>query len=316
MNVKVAFGANNPNIACFSSDHFEVLEDTSNGLGVVHFDKDGVTPLFMDRKARVFVAGFHKGQDYSEPVLDSYNAKFVEPKDDFRGWKVPLQADHQPRSCNNTIGHPRKMWREGKEEFAILRYVGKEAVEKAQLGLYGPLSVGIDLVEGKWEHIAHTPFPHFDNTEAFEKSEKKGDKTMDPKKEVTTPPTAELAEFTKMKEEFARQQEEFAKQLATMEAERAKLAKEVQFAKDKELIETFSRPNEKGHIRTTPGMKDEELALFHSLNDEQRKLFEAYKAKMPAFIDTNIYNTQQFSKPGEETDEDATAKAKRMAGKA
>ena len=109
MNVRVTFDANNPNVACFSSDRFEVLQDTKDGLGVVHFDKDGVTPLYMDRKARVFIAGQHRGRDYSESVLDSYNSKFVEPKDDLRGWKVPLQADHQPRSCNNTIGHPRKM---------------------------------------------------------------------------------------------------------------------------------------------------------------------------------------------------------------
>lgn len=295
----------------------EIINFTAADMpdNTVIFSEDIQPGESIVRSARLFYVGRHKGRNYTKADL----AKIV---DNFKlHEEIPIQLDHS-KSARDTIGFPQKIWLSngGTEIYGDLEFRGKDNVEKVRLGLWKKLSIGLGIShpEMKMDHVAVTPFPALEGAEMFDNSEeKKGSEIMDPKEDKKE--TVDFAQFEAMKAEFSKQQAEFTKQkeqLATMEAERAKLAEEVQFAKDKELIETFSRPNEKGHIRTTPGMKDEELALFHSLNDEQRKLFEAYKAKMPAFIDTNIYNTQQFSKPGEETDEEAQAKAKRMAGKA
>jgi hypothetical protein len=234
--VTVTNDKDHKDLVYFSSGQFTLLEDPE--LGIVNFDKEN-NPLYVDRKARVFVAGVHRGRPYATADLDEYAKNFPEPKDELRGWKVPLQADHTPRSCQNTIGHPRKLWREGNELFSINRYVGKESVEKVQAGLYGPLSISLDLKNKCVEHIAHTPYPQLDDMEVFDKSEK-GDEIMADQK------TVDFAEFTKMQEDFARrkadaekQQAEFAKAqelLATYEKEKAELTDKVQFAADEKFV--------------------------------------------------------------------------------
>ncbi len=261
------------------------------------FSQDTQPGERLMKRGRVFYVGTHKGRYYGPEDLKKIVSNF--PAEG-----IPLQLGHST-SARDTIGYQRtaELSQDGTEIHGNIEILGRDNVEKTRLGLWKKLSSALALRDLIPEHLAVTPFPYLPKAMMFDNidNNKKGSETMDPKEDKKE--TVDFAQFEAMKAEFSKQQEEFAKQkekLATMEAERAKLAEEVQFAKDKEQIEIFSRPDKKGHIRTTPGMKDEELALFHSLNEEQRKLFEAYKAKMPAFIDTNIYNTQQFSKPGEE----------------
>lgn len=93
-----------------------------------------------------------------------------------------------------------------------------------------------------------------------------------------------FTEFQKMKS-----------QMEKMEKENAKLQDTVQYDKDKDFIEEFVQMG-----KTTPAMKDHEVDLYHSLNDEQRESFKKWKDSQPVLIDYSVHNIRSFEKPGED----------------
>ena len=55
-------------IEIFTADNFELLENI-DGMGMVCFEKETKTP-YIDRKARIFEAGIHRGKPYTEGDID------------------------------------------------------------------------------------------------------------------------------------------------------------------------------------------------------------------------------------------------------
>lgn len=280
----------------------EIINFTAADMpdNTVIFSEDIQPGESIVRSARLFYVGRHKGRDYTKADL----AKIV---DNFKlHEEIPIQLDHS-KSSRDTIGFPQKIWLSngGTELHGDLEFRGKDNVEKIRLGLWKKLSIGLGIKhpDMKMDHIAVTPFPALEGAAMFDNLEdKKGSEIMLPTDEKVEF-TKLQEEFTKLKEDAEKRQEEFAKAretIATYERERAELAERVRFADDEKTIETFSQPDAEGNIKTTPGMKAEELALYHSLSDEQRELFSKYKAKMPAFLNTKILNTQTAKKPGED----------------
>jgi len=250
------------------------------------------------KKARLFYVGTHKGRDYSAAALKKVADSFEE---------VPLQLDHS-KSARDTVGIVRKTWLEqdGKELHGELEFLGRDPVEKVRLGLWTKLSVGMTIKqpEMKLMEVSVTPFPALAAAQVFsENNDSKGVEAMDPKTKETTvtaaaaEETVKMADYEAMKVEFAAAQA----RLATMEAEKAEAVQKLRFAEDKEFIEAFCQGP---HIKTTPAMKEAELKLYNSLDEEQRALFAAVKKAQPALIDTTIYGTQKASKPGEDFDEE------------
>ena len=73
-------------IEIFTADNFELLEN-SDGMGVVCFEKETKT-LYVDRRARIFEAGVHRGNTYTWSDIDQYVKNFKPPIHELRGWKV------------------------------------------------------------------------------------------------------------------------------------------------------------------------------------------------------------------------------------
>jgi len=290
----------------------EIINFTAADMpdNTVIFSEDIQPGESITKSARLFYIGKHKGRDYGKGDL----ARIVQNFSPDEG--IPLQLDHS-KSARDTIGFPKKLWlsSDGTEIHGDLEFRGRDNVEKVRLGLWKKLSIalGIKHPDMKMDHVAVTPFPALEGAAMFDNSkDKKGSDTMDEKVEFTKL----QEEFAKLKEDADKRQAEFTKAqelLATYEKEKAELAEKVRFADDEKTIETFSQPDAEGNVKTTPGMKAEELALYHSLSDGQRELFAKYKEKMPAFLNTKILNTQSATKPGEkEMDEE---RVKRLCAK-
>lgn len=262
------------------------------------------------KRGRFFYAGTHKGRTYGsnelKKICDNWNPE-----------GIPLQLGHS-RSTKDTIGYARNPQVIGGTEIqGDVEILGRDNVEKARLGLWKKLSMGLTLKNMVPEHLAVESFPCLEKATMFNDKTEKGDENKMADETINFQAELEKtrAEFEKAKQQLA----EFAQvkeRMATMEAESAKLVDQLRFAEDEKLIETFCQPDARGQIKTTPAMRDLELELYHSLDDKQREIFSKYKSAQPPCVDTRVYNSQKHLKPGEQSDEEATAQAKRMAGKA
>ncbi|MGE0493276.1 MAG: hypothetical protein AB7S38_28975 [Vulcanimicrobiota bacterium] len=261
---------------------------------------------WYERPTLLFYAGRHKGRDYTEQDLDDVVEQFHSPIGG-EDWEAPSQVDHSD-SARDTIGHPRRVWRDGKELFGILRFIGEEPVRKAKNGLWRRVSAGFTRVNGrlKLDHVGITPFPALTRAATFddraEEPEEKDDDMPDmPKKEetktveqgqqtegqakddkVTETKPEEKQEFTRtiepaagedalaaMREEFARKTQEWETRMAAVEAENMESKKKLRFSELTRMVDTFSEPRTGTNGRQS-------VKTVPAMRDAELKLLETF----------------------------------------
>ncbi len=257
------------------------------------------------KKARLFYAGKHKGQEYNEADIDKMISNF--PADG-----VPIQLDHSEKA-KDTVGISKKVFKKGGELWGELEFVGSETVDKIKNGLWKKLSVGLAMNKDNYRvrEISVTPFPALPQAQIFSESviyfggEKMGNENQEKSEKMVEnqEKTVSFAEFEKMKHEFTEKLEEEQKM-------REEAFKKLQFEEDKQVIVKFVESG-----KTTPAMKENELKLFNSLDAEQKKLFLEVKKNQPAFYELGkVYNTAEAKKiSGEEDEKQVKMKAEEIA---
>lgn len=257
------------------------------------------------KKARIFYAGTHKGKTYTEKDLED----LVKNSDPSK--TIPVQLDHSS-SAKDTVGKGLKFEKVGNEIYADLEFKGKDNVEKINSGLWEKLSCGLKIDDDAMSirEISVTPFPALDDARILHNDGKEGgNENVKINADAKTDPAGKteqhnadgekiinFAEFSALKSEVVQMREE-----------KAALEKKIQFAEDEKTIDNFVLEG-----RTTPAMRDKELALFNSLDEAGKQSFLDYKATQPTFVDFNVYNTASFSKPGEMSNSEAEAEAEKL----
>lgn len=151
---------------------------------------EGAEGPAIEKEARLFYTGRHKGREYTGADLASIADAFTAPAgaDD---WTVPVQLDHSD-SARDTQGHVRRVWVDGDSLMGVLRFVGAEAVERVKDGRWKRLSVGLRIKPSlSLREVSLTPFPHLPMASTFTEGDDDDMKTEEKAPEaVETPPQA------------------------------------------------------------------------------------------------------------------------------
>lgn len=165
-----------------------------------------INPEHIVKMAEVFNAKIEKIKASGrEPVMSDFQ---------------PAQVDHLPGAFDTVgrlIGPLKVEVKDGKQTlFGVIRFLGKENIERAKDGRFTHLSVGIDSLKScELDEISITPFPACKNAILLSN---KGACMTEEEKKKKAEEEAKLAEEEKAKEE------EEAKKLAAEEEEKKKLA--------------------------------------------------------------------------------------------
>lgn len=263
------------------------------------------------KKSRLFYPGTHNGKKFVESDIRKIAESFV------TGEFVPLQLDHSD-SARDTIGRVLSVFQEGDTLYGHLLFLGKDAVENVRLGKWKKVSIGIKLKDRKLFEVSITPFPALDNAEIFSTKgmtelsntagKVKGQQDATPEKQAEEVKTdfkvdkieakVDVMEFRELQSNFLKiykMHEASEKKNKDLEARLDTTEKELRLKQDEDFVETFARSG-----KTTPAMKDAETKLYHSLNEEQRKLFVAFKEASPVIVDFKMHNTTNAQKPGDD----------------
>lgn len=279
---------------------------------------------YIDKYARLFKAGTHRGKPYTEADLDTMVSKFRRPATEV-DWTTPIYKDHKAK-LDNLIGNVRSVERRGRELFGWLRFIGSKAVDKVRSGLWRKLSSGIYYAGKELDEVSVLPDPHFDDTQLFHQSheedesampttKKEEDKDQDgggKSKETPVTPPAPVPPADD-KENFSAQlrqvndnwEARFSQSEAERKADRARLE-----AQDKEL-ETYRkermRATASGRVelfrsqgKTTKFMSALETDFVESLDDAQFEKYAKLKEAQPCFADFQTYGSQENSRPGDD----------------
>ena len=288
-------------------DDAEILDDGETFAEGTIGEIAGFTTPWIEKPARLFRAGVHRGKSYTEADLDTMASSVTAPKTD-RDWAVPVQLDHS-ESARDTVGNVRRAWREGSILKGVLRFVGAEAVEKSRNGTWKRLSVGL-RPNLSLREVSVTPFPFFPDTETFKEDimEKETTKTE-------AAPQADKGDV--FAERLAEMERQFAERTAKLEADAVESRKMIdaqqQLIRFTELTALVDKFSETG--KTVPVMRDAELAFVKTLSEEQVALFSALKATQPKFIDLTQKGYVEFKKAphADASMEDAEDEAEKLA---
>lgn len=231
------------------------------------------------KRARIFYTGTHKGRKYSVDDLKKIQDNFKTEDD------IDVRLDHSG-SARDIIGKVRKIEVVGNELFGDLEFLGKENVDNIRLGKWGKLSCGLEFDDQTYK---------LGEVSVVTKPALPAAKVLHSDEPVNENPDVNMAEYVKM-EEFA-----------VLKARNEEMAKKILFTEDEKVIDRFCREG-----RTTPSMREKELAHFHSLTVSQKQAFLEYKATQPILVDTKVYNRQSYSPPGEMSREEADAEADKL----
>lgn len=260
---------------------------------------------YIEMPTKLFYTGTHKGVPYNEAKLDRIAANFQEPAS-FRDWSVPAQLDHKEDS-RSTIGNLRKVWRTGQDLWGTARFIGEEAVRNVKNGLWRKVSMSVWPVSERIREFSITPFPHLTGTATFSdtNTESEDEPTMadKPKTDKAPAPETKTEEAPKTYSQSAIEQmlQQFNAKTAALEArveasesKNQELEQVVRFAQVTKEVDSFSEAH-----KTSPAMRNEELALLQTFSDEQMELYRKLKAKQPQVVDTNVYGDQDPEKVAE-----------------
>lgn len=263
------------------------------------------------KKSRLFYPGTHNGKKFVEDDIRKIAESFV------TGEFIPLQLDHSD-SARDTIGRVINVFQEGDTLYGHLLFLGKDAVENVRLGKWKKVSIGIKLRDRKLFEVSITPFPALTDAEIFSTkgmtelsntagkvkgqqdaaAEKQAEEVKTDFKVDKIEAQVDVMEFRELQSNFVKLHEMFTaseKEKETLKASLATTQKELRLKQDEDFVETFAKAG-----KTTPAMKDAETKLFHSLNEEQRKLFVAFKEASPVIVDYKMYSSANAQKPGDD----------------
>lgn len=272
-----------------------------SGNRVEGVTEDGIPWIEVD--ATLFYTGRHRPKDplWTAKDLDAMNAQFQPPTGDL-DWSVPIQLDHSD-SARDTQGHLRLTWREkltvdGEEREGLkgrLRYVGQDAVEKVKAGLYRKLSLSIYLDSKAIREVTVTPFPQLagatNHTESEEETvnktaAKEAPAAAEQQKEPDAKTFAE-GSLEAFRAEFAERTRKQQEQIDAQQRLIQEQGKIIRFAELTRIVDKYSSEN-----KTLPSMRDAELALVESLNEEQLDLYHEYKKATPDLVHFGVIGSQ------------------------
>ena len=243
---------------------------------------------WVEMPALLFYTGTHKGKPWGEQDLDRMDSQFQRPKGDL-DWTVPLQLDHD-ESADKTRGHLRDTWRQGKQLFGTVRYVGEQAVRNAKNGLYKKLSLGVYGTSKRIREVSVTPFPHLVGASTYSESEDETPMAENATK-TEAPTKDEPTNFTEWKAQieqtFSERTAKLEQRLEKSEKRNEELEGVVRFTQRAAEIDKFSDAG-----KTLPAMRETELKLVETFSDEQMVLFRAYKEATPALVDVDVHGSQ------------------------
>lgn len=266
------------------------------------------------KKARLFYPGTHNNKKFVEADIRKIADNFV------TGEFIPLQLDHSD-SARDTIGRILDVFQEGDTLYGHLLFLGEDAVKNVLLGKWKKVSIGARLKDKKLVEVSITPFPALTDAEIFsmkgeielsntagkvkgqqdatpEKVEVQTDKTDFKVEKIEGKEEFKVSEFRELQANFVQLHKMFTeseKEKMTLKASLEETQKQLRFKTDEDYIETFARSG-----KTTPAMKDAETKLYHSLDEEQRKLFVAFKESSPVIVDFKMHNSVNAQKPGDD----------------
>lgn len=251
---------------------------------------------YVEKLARIFKAGTHRGRPYTINDLDRLVSNFRRPATEI-DWTVPAYRDHPPHregnaSVDNLVGNVRELFRRRNELWGWIRFIGSEVVEKVQSGLFRKLSAGIYYDGMELDEVSLVPDPYFDDTQIFSKQTKE-DTTVpdiDEKKEEAgkgAPPAKrekrETEDFAAINDRWEQRMSALMSELETLKAQNAQQAKEVEvFRADRLRNTAYTRVEVfRAAGKTTKAMADPEKAFVATLSDEQFSLYEKVKEAQP-----------------------------------
>lgn len=298
----------NEKTECFSSEQFSIIDGSEEKFGEINGSP------YVEKKARIFYKGTHRGKPYGEKELDAMVNSFQEPNSEI-SWSVPVQANHTDSSWD-TLGNIRKVWREGDEVQAIARFIGEDNVTRAKDGRFKKVSVRISLPSCKLKEVSVTPFPELGEAETFKEGDDK--ETMSDEKKVSAEQEAAMAELKAKAEateaKFAQVQAEYEAKLAAqteaamaLEAKLSEVEKTLKMAEVKSQMETLFTEG-----KITSATIEKETALFMSFSEEQRALYHEIKKLSPAYVTFGKVASVRANKPGSATPADARKEADEM----
>lgn len=305
----------------FFSESLEIIDDDHNFA--THEGVIGDAP-YIECKARIFRTCTRGTKVYNEAALDHMVSAFAVPKGD-SDWSTPIQLDHS-ESARDTFGNVRKLWRQGKELFATLRFVGAEAVAKVKNKTWKRLSVGL-RPNFSLREVSVTPFPWHTDAETFKEdiplsttAQTEAASAAAQTQAATTTAADTSINFAErlaeQERKLADQERKFAERTAALEAQAAQqatmLEKQATVIRFTELTAMVDKFSESG--KTVPVMREKELAFIKTLSDEQLALFSELKDTQPKLIDYSKRGHLDFkAKPSANDDADSEAEADKLA---
>lgn len=276
---------------------------------------------YIDKRAKIFPAGVHRGKPYDEKYLDDLVANFSAPTADDE-WSVPVQLDHD-MSADKTRGSVRTLERVGKTLMGWLRFTGLKSIEKVKAGNYRRLSPSINYAARRLVEVSVTPDPFFNDVTLFHNDHKEED-MKDQSPEAGAPPTppeapkpantADIASLQALQEQFRKTNEALAERdarIAALEASQEQFRKEQVKTQRMATVATFRASGKITSHQYEPACK-----LVESFSDDQVKLFEAFMGTSPTLVSTDVLGHQDSTRPGEEVPpEQFEAKCKALAEK-
>lgn len=293
---------------------------------------------YVDKLARIFKAGIHRGKPYTQADIDRIITQFPKPKSEIE-WDRPIYKEHNPDcdpAIDNMVGNVRSLERRGagmaSQLWGWIRFIGDDATKKVASGVYRKLSAGIFYDTMELDEVSVLTNPFFDDTQIFSKNPKEAeavsvDTKKDPAKDGDAaqgtekhnqgdrprkkrPETSTLSAVNDKWEERFSKMEAVNKQLVDqLAAAKTELA---EFRSDKVAMTASNRVEVfRASGKTTKAMADPEKAFVATLTAEQFGLYEKVKEVQPEF-----FSLETYGDPGEEFGEGAKRPGKAVDVKA
>lgn len=303
----------------------------------------GATIPYVDKLARIFKAGVHRGKPYTEADIDRLVRNFPKPASEIE-WDRPIYKDHNPEcepAIDNMVGNVRSLERRGagmsSQLWGWIRFIGEDACKKVASGMYRKLSAGIFYDTMELDEVSVLPDPYFTDTQIFSKNPKEAeavsvDTKKDPAKDGDAgqgtekhsqgerprkkrPDSTLSAVNDKWEERFSKMEavnKQLVEQLAAAKTELAEFRSDkIAMTADKQ-VEVF-----RAEGKTTKAMAEPEKKFVATLTPEQFGLYQEVKKVQPEF-----FSLETYGDPGEEfgtgakrpggNDEDVKAKVKSL----
>lgn len=281
--------------------HFNSIDASIDSEGRT----EGVTAdgqPWIEVNARGFYVGTHRGKEYKEADLDSMVSTFSAPasEDD---WDVPVQLDHSD-SARDTVGSARRVWRNGGDLGARLRFVGESEVKAVKAGKYRKISISVyrftdtdGNVTYKIREFSVTPFPELEGAQIYKKETSMSDTSKNP---ATEHFSADHPVLVQMRAEWEAQRkqerEDFEKKLTERDKRIEESERVIRFQKLTRRIESYGKQG-----KSVPAMDEAELALLESFSADQLDLYDKLKEVSPKYVDFSVVGDQEAEPPAKDS---------------